>query len=49
MIPAKAITGTPWYSITANRSYTEEFAYYGAHVAEREKLIEDGFPDKYDE
>lgn len=42
-MPKKAIQGTPWYQILSNAKYSNEFYYIGAFVAEREKLIEDGF------
>lgn len=41
-MPKKAIQGTPWYSILSNPEYCESFAYFGAHIDEREKLIKDG-------
>jgi len=34
--------GTPWYTILSNDAYKEDFAYTGAFIEEREKLIEDG-------
>jgi hypothetical protein len=40
--PKKAMMGTPWYTILSNDAYKEDFSYIGAHVGEREKLIEDG-------
>jgi len=27
--------------------YTEDFGYIGAYIGEREKLIEDGYPDHF--
>lgn len=47
VVPKKAIQGTPWYSILSNNLYSEAFNYTGAWVNEREKLIEDGYPDEY--
>lgn len=44
-MPKKAIVGTPWYSILSNPEYSESFAYFGAHIDEREKLIKDGEDD----
>jgi len=44
-MPKKAIQGTPWYSILSNPEYSESFAYFGAHIDEREKLIKDGDDD----
>ena len=41
-MPKKAIQGTPWYSILSNPEYSDKFAYFGAHIDEREKLIKDG-------
>lgn len=41
-MPKKAIQGTPWYSILSNPEYTDNFAYFGAYVLERDKLIRDG-------
>ena len=41
-MPKKAIQGTPWYHILSNKRYVNEFIYFGPHIAEREKLIEDG-------
>lgn len=40
--PKKAMMGTPWYTVLSNDAYKEDFSYIGAHVGEREKLIEDG-------
>ena len=40
-MPKQAIQGTPWYSLLSNPEYTEDFYYFGAHVAEREKFIKD--------
>lgn len=42
-VPKKAIQGTPWYQILSNARYSHLFYYVGAFIAEREKLIEDGF------
>lgn len=41
-MPKKAVQGTPWYSILSNPEYVESFAYFGAYIDEREKLIKDG-------
>jgi hypothetical protein len=45
-VPKKAIQGTPWYQILSNSKYSNLFNYIGAFVDEREKLIEDGQPDR---
>ena len=47
-MPKKAIQGTPWYSILSNPEYCNSFAYFGAHIDEREKLIKDGDEDDQD-
>eukprot|EP00355_Strombidium_rassoulzadegani_P007408 CAMPEP_0168620868 /NCGR_PEP_ID=MMETSP0449_2-20121227/7377_1 /TAXON_ID=1082188 /ORGANISM="Strombidium rassoulzadegani, Strain ras09" /LENGTH=1171 /DNA_ID=CAMNT_0008661923 /DNA_START=74 /DNA_END=3586 /DNA_ORIENTATION=+ len=44
-IPNKAVQGTPWYQILSNPMYANSFYYVGAFIPEREKLIEDGYPD----
>mmetsp|Transcript_5223 Transcript_5223/g.8085 ORF Transcript_5223/g.8085 Transcript_5223/m.8085 type:complete len:884 (-) Transcript_5223:266-2917(-) len=44
-IPKKAIQGTPWYQILSNPEYATHFQYIGAYINEREKLIEDGYPE----
>mmetsp|Transcript_10355 Transcript_10355/g.17382 ORF Transcript_10355/g.17382 Transcript_10355/m.17382 type:complete len:107 (-) Transcript_10355:241-561(-) len=41
-MPKKAIQGTPWYNLLSNTNYTDGFFYIGAHIGEREKLINDG-------
>lgn len=41
-MPKKAIVGTPWYTVLSNPEYSESFAYFGAHIDERDKLIKDG-------
>ena len=46
--PAKTITGTPFYDILSNNTYADSFCYIGAHIPEREKLIEDGDDDDGD-
>lgn len=46
-LPKKAIQGTPWYQILSNHHYASEFCFIGAHVKEREKLIEDGYPEVF--
>jgi len=46
-IPKKLIQGTPWYQILSNPLYSDAFNYIGSFVPEREKLIEDGFPDEH--
>jgi hypothetical protein len=33
----------------ANTTYIKSFGYIGANIGEREKLIEIGDPDEYDE
>jgi len=48
-VPKKACQGTPWYSMLENDIYCRKFNFIGADVNEREKLIEDGFPDQLDE
>lgn len=47
-IPKRSMQGTPWYNILANPVYRDNFAYIGADVSEREKLIEDGNADDDD-
>lgn len=47
--PKKCILGTPWYTVLSDDAYREAFGYIGADVSEREKLIEDGEPEKLDE
>jgi len=47
-MPKKSIQGTPWYHILSNKWYVNEFNYIGPHIKEREKLIEDGDPDRFD-
>ena len=42
-MPKKAMQGTPWYQILSNARYSHAFYYIGAHIVERENLIEDGF------
>jgi len=44
-LPEVAIQGSPWYTLLASKAYQKQFAYVGAQIAEREKLIEDGYPD----
>lgn len=44
-LPKRAIQGTPWYQILSNHHYASEFNYIGAFIPEREKLIEDGYPE----
>ena len=46
--PKQSMQGSPWYSILSNPKYAMEFNYIGAHVTEREKLIEDGREDELD-
>lgn len=46
-LPKKAIQGTPWYQVLANPIYETDFNYIGAHIKEREKLIEDGLKDHH--
>lgn len=45
-MPNNGFTGTPWYQILSNPIYQLQFNYIGAHVCEREKLIEDGYADQ---
>jgi len=40
--PKKSMMGTPWYTVLSNDAYKDDFAYVGAYIEEREKLIEDG-------
>ena len=40
--PPRSMMGTPWYTVLSNDEYKDNFAYIGAFVEEREKLIEDG-------
>lgn len=47
-VPKKCIQGTPWYQILSNPKYAGAFNYIGAHIFEREKLIEDGFANEKD-
>jgi hypothetical protein len=47
--PPKSMMGTPWYTVLSNDQYKEDFAYIGAYVEEREKLIEDGHPTRNDD
>ena len=49
VVPKKAIQGTPWYQILSNFNYANEFNYIGAFVDEREKLIEDGYPEVFED
>lgn len=49
VVPKKAVQGTPWYQITSNFLYEDAFNYIGAFVPEREKLIEDGYADEYED
>lgn len=49
VVPKKAIQGTPWYQLLSNPLYEDGFNYIGAFVAEREKLIEDGYKDEYED
>lgn len=46
--PKRPIQGTPWYSILSNAKYKNLFAFQGANVDERFKIIEDGSPDEKD-
>ena len=47
-MPFKAMQGNPWYQIISDPRYCLEFGYIGAHINEREKLIEDGYEDEKD-
>ena len=40
-IPKSAMQGTPWYLPLTDERYSNMFAYIGAFVEEREKLLED--------
>lgn len=46
--PKKACQGTPWYTVLSNVKYQNSFNYIGAFIGEREKLIEDGTPEEFD-
>lgn len=46
--PSKSMLGTPWYTVLSNNEYKDKFAYTGAFITEREKLIEDGNPTRLD-
>jgi len=46
--PKKACQGTPWYTVLSNVRYQNNFNYIGAFIGEREKLIEDGTPEEFD-
>ena len=41
-MPKLAMYRSPWYTMLSNPEYTEDFAYIGANVEERDKLIKDG-------
>jgi len=47
-MPKKAIQGTAWYDVLSNKKYTEDFQYIGAHIEEREKLINTRLDNDYD-
>ena len=46
--PEVTITGTPWYNVLSNPSYVNDFQFVGSFVSEREKIIDDGYPDAED-
>ena len=46
--PIKTMQGTPFYDILSNRNYADQFCYIGAHIPEREKLLEDGDENEED-
>lgn len=43
--PKYTMVGTPWYTVLSNPKYMDEFNFVGSYVAEREKIIVDGYPD----
>lgn len=43
------MTGTPWYHLMTNPYYVKRFNYIGSNIAEREKLIEDGYEEEYED
>merc|ERR1719263_784951 len=43
--PTKTIVGTPWYSVLSNPNYINEFNFVGSYVAERDKILVDGYVD----
>lgn len=47
--PIKEMTGTPWYHLMTNPTYVKAFCYIGSNVSEREKLIEDGYEEEYED
>lgn len=47
--PKKTMNGTPWYHVVANPHITSEMAYVHPNTGEREKIIQNGFPDEFDE
>lgn len=47
--PELTITGTPWYNVMSNPQYVNEFCFVPSYVGEREKIINDGFPDATNE
>ena len=47
-MPFKAMQGSPWYQVLSDPHYSFAFGYIGAHINEREKLIEDAWVDEPD-
>jgi hypothetical protein len=47
-LPRKAFVGTPWFSILSNPEYADAFAFVGAHVSEREKLLGNAYYENGD-
>lgn len=43
--PFRTITGTPWYNVMSNPAYCNEFNFVPSHVSEREKILDDGYPN----
>lgn len=46
--PQKLMFGTPWYNLYSNSIYSLAFNYVPASTPEREKLIENGEPEKWE-
>ena len=44
-MPKRPMQGTPWYQALTDPKYANLFAYIAASIPEREKIIEDGFPE----
>lgn len=45
--PERTITGTPWYNVMSNPQYVNDFCFVPSYVSEREKIINDGYPDAH--